>query len=225
MGKKGNDPNSDVHVQQQRSPWHTKTVDDLVTGWNTCIETGLTTEEATQRLQLYGHNELSADGGPKWIKVLLRQFLDLMNWIFLALGIASMVLQDFVTGAVLIALAIGNLLLSFSQEYAAEQTLAALRNLSSPTADVIRDGKEQSIPSRDLVPGDLLLIKEGDSVPADARLFYISNLEADEALLTGESVPVSKQLVVLERQGKERTGMVTGIWKETDVISLFCIAE
>ncbi|ORZ15285.1 hypothetical protein BCR42DRAFT_416796 [Absidia repens] len=199
MGEKVNDQ-LDPHTQGQQPPWHAKTVDDLMIGLKTSPDNGLTTEEATKRLQTYGYNELSSDSGPKWIKVLLRQLLDLMNWIFLALGVAAMVLQDYVTGSVLVALALGNLYLSFSQEYAAEQTLAALRNLSSPSAGVIRDGREQTIASRELVPGDLLLIKEGDSVPADARLFYVSNLEADEALLTGESMPVSKQLVVSERE-------------------------
>ncbi|KAI8330709.1 hypothetical protein BC941DRAFT_383310 [Chlamydoabsidia padenii] len=216
MGAKNKDVNN-IHVQQQRSPWHTKTIDELVSGWNTSLETGLTTEEATNRLHLYGHNELSSDSGPKWLKVLLRQLLDLMNWIFFALGVASMVLKDYVTGAVLIALAILNLFLSFSQEYAAEQTLAALRNLSSPTADVIRDGKEQSIPSRDLVPGDLLLIKEGDSIPADSRLFYVSNLEADEALLTGESIPVAKQLVVLEHEDEPLGDRINTAYSSTIV--------
>jgi P-type E1-E2 ATPase len=125
-----------------------------------------------------------------------------MNWIFIALAIVSYVLADYITGSLLMFIAVLNLYLGFSQEYAAEQTLAALKNLSSPMASVIREGVEQSIPSREVVPGDILLLKEGDSVPADARLIYVSNLEADEALLTGESVPVSKQLIVLEKEGK-----------------------
>ncbi|OAD77143.1 hypothetical protein PHYBLDRAFT_109620 [Phycomyces blakesleeanus NRRL 1555(-)] len=125
-----------------------------------------------------------------------------MNWIFLALGAAFYVLKDYITGSLLIVLAITNLYMTFSQEYAAEQTLAALRNLSSPQANVIRDGREQDVPSRDIVPGDILLIKEGDSVSADARLISISDLEVDEALLTGESMPVQKELIVLSSPGK-----------------------
>ncbi|CAO3592169.1 unnamed protein product [Absidia cylindrospora] len=140
-----------------------------------------------------------------------------MNWIFFALGIAAIALHDYITGPMLMALALGNLLLSFSQEYAAEQTLAALHSLSSPTANVIRDGHEQTIPSREVVLGDLLLIKEGDSVPADARLFGITNLEVDEALLTGESVPVSKQLVVLENQDEPLGDRINMIYSSTIV--------
>ncbi|KAI9301218.1 E1-E2 ATPase-domain-containing protein, partial [Cunninghamella echinulata] len=185
---------------QQQETWHTKTIEDTEKALSTSLTNGLTTEEADQRIITYGYNELSSNSGPQWIKVLLRQLLDLMNWIFLGLGIAAYVLTDYVTGSLLVILAIFNLFLSFSQEYAAEQTLAALKNLSAPTAEVVRDGKEQTIPTRNIVPGDVLLMKEGDSIPADARLFFISNLEVDEALLTGESVPVSKQLIVLEKE-------------------------
>ncbi|CAO3615071.1 unnamed protein product [Cunninghamella blakesleeana] len=189
-----------LQLQQQEGKWHTKQVDAIEKELSTSVTTGLTTEEANHRITTYGYNEISSNSGPKWIKVLFRQLLDLMNWIFLGLGIVAYVFQDYVTGSLLVFLAIFNLYLSFSQEYAAEQTLAALRNLSSPTATVIRDGKEQTIPSREIVPGDVLAIDTGDSVPADVRLFFISNLEADEALLTGESVPVAKQLVILEKE-------------------------
>lgn len=182
--------------------WHAKSIDQVVDHFRTSLEDGLSTNEITSRHITYGFNELSADGGPAWLKVLIGQLLDVMNWIFIALAIASYCLADYITGSLLMFIALLNLYLGFSQEYAAEQTLAALRNLSSPMADVIRDGTEQSIPSREVVPGDILLVKEGDSVGADARLVYVSNLEADEALLTGESVPVAKQLVVLEKPGK-----------------------
>ena len=121
-----------------------------------------------------------------------------------------MALQDYATGSLLLALAFGNLYMSFSQEFAAEQTLAALKNLSSPEAVVLRDGREQTIPSRDIVPGDILLVQEGDSVAADARLIYVSNLETDEALLTGESLPVQKQLIVLEKEGTCRSYITYG---------------
>lgn len=181
---------------------HTQTIEQVAKHFDTSLEDGLTTEEIATRHTKYGFNELSADGGPAWVKVMIGQLLDVMNWIFIALAVASYCLADYITGSLLMFIAILNLYLGFSQEYAAEQTLAALRSLSSPTAEVIRDGVEQSIPSRDIVPGDILLVKEGDSVGADARLIYVSNLEADEALLTGESVPVSKQLILLEKPGK-----------------------
>lgn len=182
--------------------YHTQTIDEVAKTLDTNVETGLSTQQVTANQSTYGFNELSADGGPAWVKVIISQSLDVMNWIFVALAIASYCLADYITGSLLMFIAILNFYLGFSQEYAAEQTLAALRNLSSPSAEVIRDGVEQTIPSREIVPGDILLVKEGDSVAADARLIYVSNLEADEALLTGESLPVAKQLVVLEQPGK-----------------------
>lgn len=181
--------------------WHTKSIETVVQELNSSLTNGLTDSEVISRQSIYGLNELSSDGGVTWFTVFLQQLKDIMNWIFIILGIVSYVLQDYITGSILIIVAILNVYLSFQQEYAAEQTLAALRSLSSPRADVIRNGIEITVASTELVPGDLLLIKEGDSAAADARIIYVSNLEADEALLTGESIPVQKKLIVLEKPG------------------------
>ncbi|OAD77150.1 hypothetical protein PHYBLDRAFT_109138 [Phycomyces blakesleeanus NRRL 1555(-)] len=197
--------------------WHTLSVEDTFDLQGTSPSDGLSTTEANKRLNQYGHNELSSNEGPQWIKVLLRQFIDVMNWIFAGLGVAFFVLEDYVTGSLLIALAFVNLYLTFSQEYAAEQTLSALRNLSSPQANVIRDKREQNVPSRDIVPGDILLIKEGDSVGADARLVNISNLEVDEALLTGESMPVQKELIVLSSPDEPLGDRINMVYSSTVV--------
>ncbi|KAL0074348.1 hypothetical protein F4703DRAFT_1893165 [Phycomyces blakesleeanus] len=199
------------------SDWHAKSINDTADLLNTSTSDGLSTQEANARHIKYGYNELSSDDGPQWIKILLRQFLDAMNWIFIALGGASYGLKDYVTGSLLMVIAILNLYLSFSQEYAAEQTLAALRNLSSPQADVIRDGREQSVASRDIVPGDILLVKEGDSIGADARLVHVSNLEVDEALLTGESMPVQKELIVLSNPDEPLGDRINMVYSSTIV--------
>ncbi|KAI9301320.1 E1-E2 ATPase-domain-containing protein, partial [Cunninghamella echinulata] len=182
----------------KKKHWHTLSIDEITTSLQTSSVTGLTTEQVNQRREIFGLNEISSDDGPKWLKIALRQLVDVMNWIFIIFGVACYVLSDYPTGTMLLVIAILNFYLSFSQEYAAEQTLAALRNLSSPMAKVIRDGHPIDIKSNDLVPGDLLMINHGDSVAADLRLTKISNLEADESLLTGESVPVNKDLAVLE---------------------------
>lgn len=181
--------------------WHVRSTESVADYFQTSLSEGLSLADALERQKKDGFNELSAKGGPTWIKVLAHQLVDAMNWIFIALAIVSYVFGDYPTGTMLLFIALLNLYLSFSQEYAAEQTLAALRNLSSPMANVLRDGRDQMIPSREIVPGDILLVKEGDSVAADARLFHTSNLEVDEALLTGESVPVQKELVTLEDPG------------------------
>ncbi|KAI8377342.1 hypothetical protein BD560DRAFT_348924, partial [Blakeslea trispora] len=197
------------------SEWHYKTIEETAERFNTSLTDGLKSSDISSRHVKYGYNELSADGGPKWLKVLLGQLVDVMNWIFLALAITSYCLKDYITGSLLLFIALLNIYLGFSQEYAAEQTLAALRNLSSPMTTVIRDGAEKSIPSREIVPGDILLVQEGDSVGADARLIYVSNLEADEALLTGESMPVAKQLVVLENPDEPLGDRINMLYSST----------
>ncbi|KAI7907078.1 uncharacterized protein BX663DRAFT_447072 [Cokeromyces recurvatus] len=197
--------------------WHTKSIEEVTYEFQTSLDNGLSTNEVTTRHVLYGFNELSANGRPAWLKVMIGQCLDVMNWIFIALAVASYCLADYVTGSLLLFIAISNLCLGFSQEYAAEQTLAALKNLSSPSAQVIRDGTEQTISSREIVPGDILLVKEGDSVAADARLVYTSNLECDEALLTGESVPVAKQLVVLDKLDEPLGDRINMLYSSTIV--------
>ncbi|CAO3637205.1 unnamed protein product [Mucor fragilis] len=206
---------SDLTKAAEETSWHTKTIEEVVDQLQTSLTLGLSEEQVVHRQQIYGLNELTADGGVTWFKILLRQLMDVMNWIFIVLGVVCYVLGDYITGSLLIGVAIINTYLSFQQEYAAEQTLAALRDLSSPRANVIRNGKELTIDSKQLVPGDMLLIKEGDSAAADARLVYLSNLEADEALLTGESLPVQKQLVVLEKKDEPLGDRINMIYSST----------
>ncbi|KAG2182594.1 hypothetical protein INT44_005573, partial [Umbelopsis vinacea] len=194
----------------QKRPWHILPEQQVLAALDTNATTGLSNGVAEKRVIDCGQNVLGGDGGNPWFKVLLRQLADAMNWIFLALGAVSYVLADYITGSILVTLSFANLYLSFSQEYAAEQTLAALRNLSSPTAVVIREGRELTIDSRDLVPGDILAMKEGDSIAADIRFVYVSNFEVDEALLTGESMPVKKAVEAAEAEDQplgDRVGM------------------
>ncbi|KAI7886849.1 uncharacterized protein EV154DRAFT_567510 [Mucor mucedo] len=203
--------------QNVPNSWHTKSIEVVAQELNTSLTLGLTESEVISRQTIYGLNELSSDGGLTWFTVFVRQLKDVMNWIFLVLGIVSYVLNDFITGSILIMVAVVNVYLSFHQEYAAEQTLAALRNLSSPRADVIRDGVEITVDSIELVPGDLLLVKEGDSAAADARIIYVSNLETDEALLTGESLPVKKKLIVLDKIGEPLGDRINMLYSSTTI--------
>lgn len=204
-----------TEANQFKNDWHIKSVDDVAHELNTSLSTGLTDAEVLSRQAKFGLNELASDGGATWVTVLLRQFKDVMHLIFVILGAVSYGLGDYITGSLLIVVAIVNLYLAFSQEYAAEQTLAALRSLSSPKADVIRNGVECTVDSNQLVPGDLLLVKEGDSAAADARVVYLSNLEADEALLTGESLPVQKKLVILEKEDEPLGDRINMIYSST----------
>src|SRR5271156_5606935 len=115
---------------------------------------------------------------------------------------------DFVEGGVITAVIVLNVLIGFYQEFQAEKKMDALRSLSSPSATVVRDGNETTIPSAEVVPGDIVSIKTGDPVPADLRLFEVMNLECDEAILTGEALPVAKEIEFETKQGnKENCGL------------------
>ena len=108
--------------------------------------------------------------------------------------------EDYIEGAVISFIIIANVLIGFWQEFKAEKKMDALRSLSSPSALVIRDGNEETISSGDVCPGDIVSIKTGDTVPADLRMFEVMNLECDEAILTGEALPVAKEITSLERE-------------------------
>ena len=115
---------------------------------------------------------------------------------------------DFVEGGVITAVIVLNVLIGFYQEFQAEKKMDALRSLSSPSASVIRDGNEMTISSGEVVPGDIVSIKTGDTVPADLRLFNVMNLECDEAILTGEALPVAKEVDFEAKHGnKEDCGL------------------
>lgn len=117
--------------------------------------------------------------------------------------------EDFVEGAVITAVIVLNVLIGFYQEFQAEKKMDALRSLSSPSAAVVRGGNEMTIPSAEVVPGDIVSIKTGDTVPADLRMFEVMNLECDEAILTGEALPVAKEVDFEVKQGvaKEDLGL------------------
>ncbi|KZV85008.1 potassium/sodium eff [Exidia glandulosa HHB12029] len=150
---------------------------------------GLTDEAAGQRLEQYGRNELDGSGGVHAWKVLLKQIANAMIIILMIAMALSFGVKDWVEGGVILAVIIVNITIGFFQEYRAEQTMETLRSMSSPTASVLRHGQIQHIPNAEAVPGDIVELSVGDVVPADVRLLEAMNFQADEMLLTGESVP------------------------------------
>ena len=118
--------------------------------------------------------------------------------------------QDWVEGAVITAVIILNVLIGFYQEFQAEKKMDTLRNLASPSANVIRDGNDMTVPSGEVVPGDIVTIKMGDTVPADLRMFEVMNLECDEAILTGEALPVAKEVEFEAKSGQTKEDLGLG---------------
>jgi len=153
---------------------------------------GLRSEEAAQRLHRFGFNELPSARPKSFIRIAWEGVQEPMFLLLLACGSLYWVLGDYREGAILMGWVLVILFITFFQHRKTEKSLEALRRLSAPRAMVVRDGMEMRIPGREVVPGDLLILLEGDRVPADARLLESRNLMVDEALLTGESASVRK---------------------------------
>ncbi len=159
---------------------------------------GLTSSEAKARLEKYGYNELEYKK-PSVLMRLLRQFQSPLVYILLVAALITGILsmrgeEMWMDMAVILGVVVLNVIIGFYQEGKAEAALAALQKMIVPECTGRRDGEEKVIPTRELVPGDVVILNGGDRVPADLRLFYTKNVSADEASLTGESIPVNKHI-------------------------------
>ena len=179
--------------------WHTKGIDSIYSEINSS-KTGLTDHESSKRLEKYGKNKLVKKQKFTAIKIFINQFKSFLVVLLTLAVIVSYYLGEIIDAYVIGIIIILNALLGFVQEYKAERAIESLKKLSTTNAKVLRDGKEELINAEELVPGDIILLEEGDKVPADARLVEVINLEIDESTLTGESTPVSKELVVLKKE-------------------------
>ena len=178
---------------------HAWTIEQTAKELGTDLVKGLTNAEASARLAKYGPNELKEKPRPGFLSLLLDQFKDFLIIILIIAAILSILLGEWIDAIVILAIVALNSIIGVVQESKAEASLAALKKMSAPNARVIRDGQQQTIPARDLVVGDLVMVEAGNYLPADLRLVESVNLKSEEASLTGESVPVDKNAkVVLE---------------------------
>ncbi len=160
--------------------------------------TGLTTTTAHMHLETYGPNELKEAKKMQPFLLLLRQFDSFLIYILIGAVLISFFLEEYVDAIVILAILVFNAILGFIQEYKAENALAALKKLASLKAKVLRNNTVQEISAKEIVPGDILLLEEGDKIPADGRVIEIIHFKTSEAALTGESQPVEKQIEKLE---------------------------
>nr|WP_238523361.1 MULTISPECIES: calcium-translocating P-type ATPase, PMCA-type [Methanothermobacter] len=155
-------------------------------------ENGLNSDEAARRLETYGKNELVEEKKAGPLRMFLAQFMDILIILLILAAVASYFVGDVLDSAVILFVVVVNATVGFIQEYRAEQAMEKLKGLVSTEATVIRDGMTQKIPASELTIGDILIIEEGDNVPADIRLIEAYDLRIDESTLTGESIPVQK---------------------------------
>ncbi|MGW4500942.1 HAD-IC family P-type ATPase [Micromonospora sp. NPDC004336] len=176
---------------------HALAAPEVVLLLETDTERGLTDEEAAARLTRYGPNVLPSAAGGGVLRRLLRQFHNPLIYVLVAAGVVTLLLAEYVDSAVIFGVVLVNAVVGFLQESRAEAALDALRAMVRTEARVLRAGRQRRVPSDDLVPGDLVLMEAGEKVPADLRLIRAAELRADESALTGESLPVRKDEVVV----------------------------
>lgn len=183
------------------------------------LKTGLASVEARKRLGKFGPNEFKKKKEFSSLKLFFYQFKSPLVYILVLAGLVTLFLRDFTDSVVIFAAVFINTVLGFYQEYKAQKALAALQQLLAPKAKVIRDGKQKEIDASQIVPGDLVILTIGTRVPADGVLVEATDLTINEAILTGESMPVSKKAAVSPDKLKKEssvfmgTNIVTGIAK------------
>lgn len=212
--------NETKKFEQESYPVHSKSIEDVCKHFNTNSETGLTSQEANERLAVYGPNKLQEGKKVPFIIKFLKQFAEPMVIVLLiaaAISLSIFIVRgitnlnngigftaddntEYIDAVVILAIVIINALIGAIQEQKAEQSLEALKKLSTPMCTVKRDGKLFTIKSEDIVPGDIVILEEGSIIPADLRLTTTIDMKSDESSLTGESVPVEKNANVVLKE-------------------------
>jgi len=188
---------------------HSKTKEEILKEFNTSNK-GLSKKEAQKRLLKHGKNVLKKTHKLNPVKILFEQFKSFLIYILLIAVTISFLIGNLIDAIVILAIVILNASIGFFQQYRAEKALIGLRSMLVPTSVVIRDGKHKKIPSSEIVPGDLLIFESGDKINADCRIIESENLQTNEAVLTGESMPVNKfdEKLPLETILAERLNML-----------------
>ncbi|MGD9677871.1 MAG: calcium-translocating P-type ATPase, SERCA-type [Vulcanibacillus sp.] len=172
--------------------WHIISTIELLKLFKVNTEIGLSSEVAKKNLEAFGTNQLQQGETVSPFIIFINQFKDFMILVLLAATLISGLLGEYTDAITIIIIVIINAVLGFVQEYRAEKSLQALKDLTAPLANVMRDGQIHSIPAIKVVPGDIVILETGDRVPADIRLLKCNDLYIEESALTGESVPVNK---------------------------------
>ncbi|MFQ5827225.1 MAG: cation-translocating P-type ATPase, partial [Dehalococcoidia bacterium] len=184
---------------ERQQKWHALPREEAILALR-ASEHGLSQEEAERRLAEFGPNELQERERVSPLAIFLAQFKSILIIILLAAVVVSALLGEVLDATVIFAIVLASAVLGFVQEYRAERAMEALKQMAAPTASVLRDGEERELAARELVPGDVILVKTGDRIPADSRLVEAINLRSNEASLTGESVPVEKMTEAIPQE-------------------------
>ena len=172
--------------------WHAKNVQDVLKKIQSDVDKGLASDDVKERLEKYGKNELPSAKKRSWWMRLILQFRNMLIYVLLAAAIITALMAHWIDMWVILGVVVANALIGFIQEGKAEQALESIRDMLSLEAVVVRDKKKKTINAEELVPGDIVILKSGDKVPADLRLIKSKDLQVEESPLTGESSSVEK---------------------------------
>jgi magnesium-transporting ATPase (P-type) len=181
----------------ERADWHALEAHEVVERLDSRADAGLATEEARARLERYGPNRLPEEPRESAILRFLKQFNNVLIYVLLAASAVTALLGEWIDTGVILGVVVINGVIGFIQEGKAEKALEGIRQMLSLEAVALRNGHRVTLPAEDLVPGDVVLLESGDRVPADLRILTARNARIDEAVLTGESVPVAMSADVL----------------------------
>lgn len=182
-------------------------------------EEGLTAQEAAERLTKFGPNKLAEEERISRFKILLHQFTSPLIYILLVAAVVTLLLREYIDTGVIVAVVLLNAVVGYFQEFKAEESVRSLKRLLVAKARVIRGGREKEIPGADLVPGDIVLLSSGARVPADIRLIHTNELRVDEAMLTGESLPVEKRTEPLSKENLVAADQINMAFMGTAVVN------
>ncbi|OEY73472.1 cation-translocating P-type ATPase [Salegentibacter salarius] len=201
----------------QKHPYHSLSQEETLEKVS-AKEEGLSSDEAKKRQEKFGKNKLPEKGGTNPLLLILKQFKDFLIFIlFIAAGVAWWA-DQMADVYIILAVILFNAIMGFTQEYKAEKAIQSIKEMQQKSALVLRDGKEKEIDVEDVVPGDIIILKEGRTIPADGRIIEINELRTSEASLTGESMPIDKELDPVEEDAPvgDRKNMA---WKSTNVVN------
>lgn len=196
--------------------WHSESIEGALSRLHTS-GAGLSTDEAKKRLAAAGPNKLPEEKRKSLLFVFLGQFQSPLIYLLLVADVTVFILHEFVDAYIILFILLFNALLGTIQEGKAARTLAALKRFTETDADVMRDGKKMTLPDKEVVPGDIILLQEGEKIPADARIIEAHNLKLAEAALTGESTPVRKTVDALPAWSLPTSEMRNMVFKGTSI--------
>ncbi len=208
--------------------WQTISVRETCERLKTNSVNGLTKDEAEERIKKYGENKLTEKKKESILVKFLKQFNDFMIIILIIAAAISAVMSyvegsnDYLDSVIIIFIVVLNAIMGVIQEAKAEKSLDALKKMSAPTAKVKRDGIIQTIPSEEVVPGDLIIIETGSYIPADARIVKSYNLKVEESALTGETIPVLKDERALLSEKVPIGDMINMVFGVTIAVARTC---